>query len=59
MRYPVITSLVAVLVPATSTLAWGQIPRIVGMSVERFYVNQYYFTAVNYRRTDLGKGGPG
>lgn len=49
------------LLAATSTPAWGQGPRLGGVSLERFYVEGERFTTINYRHTHLrdsvGKAG--
>ncbi len=43
----------SLLIATVSTHAWGQTPRVGGVSIERFYVEEYRFITVNYRRTDL------
>ena len=48
--------LLAALTPSQGA---GQSSRVTGASVERFYLGEYHFTAVNFRRTDLTQDGAG
>jgi hypothetical protein len=56
MRSPLAAGPMVVLLTTISIPVWAQTPRVAGVSVERFSVEDYRFFTVEYRRTNLREG---